>query len=265
LTVRDVGLSRKWGWIVSENVRGRVRVEPGSKRVRAYLGGEVVADTTRPFLVWETSYHPTYYLPADDVAAELIATGAVDRSLSRGDGRRFDVRIGGVTAPGAALRYPDSPLEQLRELVRLDWDAMDEWLEEDEPVYTHPRDPYTRVDILASSRHIRVELDGVTIAESRQPRILFETGLPARFYLPLTDVRMDLLRPSTSQSHCPYKGTATYWSVAIGDKVHEDLVWIYRTPLPESQKIAGLAAVYNERVDIHLDGELQSRPRTNFG
>jgi uncharacterized protein (DUF427 family) len=109
-----------------------------------------------------------------------------------------------------------------------------------------------------------VEIDGVTVAESGQPRILFETGLPPRYYLPLTDVRMDLLRPSDSQSHCPYKGTAGYWSVDTGHGVHPDVVWIYRLPLPESQKVAGLACFYNEKVDLYLDGELQGRPRTQF-
>ena len=128
----------------------------------------------------------------------------------------------------------------------------------------HPRDPYSRVDILASSRHVRVEVDGVTVAESRQPRILFETGLPPRYYIPLTDVRIDLLRPSDTLSHCPYKGTASYWSVDAGHGVRPDLVWMYRAPLPESQKIAGLACFYNEKADIYVDGELQQRPRTIF-
>jgi uncharacterized protein (DUF427 family) len=141
---------------------------------------------------------------------------------------------------------------------------MDEWLEEDEPVYTHPRDPYSRVDILASSRHVRVELDGVTLAESRSPRILFETGLPVRYYLPISDLRMDLLRPSQTSTHCPYKGTAGYWSVEVNGKLYEDYVWIYRAPLPESQKIAGLACFYNEKVDLYVDGALQERPRSPF-
>ena len=171
------------------------------------------------------------------------------------------MKVAGADADGAALRYPDSPIEALRDLVRLDWASMSEWFEEDEPVYTHPRDPYSRVDILASSRHVRVEIDGVTVADSGQPRILFETGLPPRYYLPLTDLRMDLLRPSDTQTHCPYKGTAAYWSVDTGQAVHTDIVWIYRTPLPESQKVAGLACLYNEKVDIYLDGELQERPQ----
>lgn len=137
---------------------------------------------------------------------------------------------------------------------------MEEWLEEDEPVYTHPRDPYTRVDILASSRHVRVELDGVTLAESHSPHLLFETGLVTRYYLPLADLRREFLRPSQSQTYCPYKGTARYWSVEVNGKAYPDLVWIYRTPLPESQKIAGLAAFYNDRVDLYVDSVLQSKP-----
>jgi uncharacterized protein (DUF427 family) len=244
--------------------RGRVRVEPGARRVRAYLGGVLVADTTRPTLVWEKPYYPTYYLPVEDVRAALVPTGDTRHSFSRGDATIYDVVVDGRTAPGAASRYLDSPLESLRCLVRLDWDAMDEWLEEDEPVYVHPRDPYTRVDILASSRHVVVVVDGVTVADSHQPRILFETGLPPRYYLPLSDVRMDLLRPSDTQTACPYKGTANYWSLVIGEAVHEDAVWIYRAPVPESQKIVGLACFYNERVDIYLDGTLQERPDSPF-
>jgi len=249
---------------MSESSRGSVRVEQGQKRVRIYLNNELVADTRTPFLVWEKPSYPTYYLPESDVHASLIPTSETSHSPSRGDGELLHVKVATATAERAALRYPDSPLEQLRGLVRFDWNAMTEWLEEDEPVYTHPRDPYHRVDILASSRHVRVELDGVTVAESRQPRILFETGLPARHYLPLTDVRMDLLRPSATVTHCPYKGAAGYWSVDTGQRVHADIVWIYRTPLPESQKIAGLACFYDEKADVYLDGELQDRPRTLF-
>ena len=246
---------------MAEKTRG-IRVEQGPKRVRAYLAGELVADTLRPVLVWEWPYYPTYYIPAEDVRAELVPAGQTEHSPSRGEGQVYHIKVAGAAADGAALRYPDSPIEALRDLVRLDWQSMSEWFEEDEIVYTHPRDPYKRVDILASSRHVRVELDGVTVADSRQPRILFETSLPPRYYLPLTDVRMDLLRSSDTQSRCPYKGTAAYWSVDSGTRVHKDVVWIYRTPLPESQKVAGLACFYNERVDIYLDGERAPRPKS---
>jgi uncharacterized protein (DUF427 family) len=247
-----------------ENSRGTVRIEPGAKRVRAYLAGHLVADTRHPVLVWEIPYYPAYYLPLADVVADLVPTGGTEHSPSRGNAEIFDVKVPGATAESGAKRYPDSPLEALRDLVRFDWAAMDEWLEEDEPVYTHPRDPYKRVDILASSRHVRVEVEGVTVADSVRPHILFETGLPPRYYLPLPDVRTELLRPSGTQTHCPYKGTASYWSVQTGNGLREDLVWIYRTPLPESQKIAGLACFYDEKVDVYLDGELQPRPRSPF-
>ncbi len=244
--------------------RGRVKVEQSHKRVRAYLGGELVADTISPLLVWEIPNYPAYYIPVGDVRAKLIPTGATEHSPSRGDAEVLDVTTVGGTAAGAARRYPDSPIEQLRDAIRLDWNAMDEWLEEDEPVYTHPRSPYTRVDILSSSRHVRVELDGVILAESAHPTILFETGLPPRYYLPLPDLRRDLLRPSDRATHCPYKGTAGYWSVQVNGTLHENLVWIYRTPLPESQKIAGLACFYNERVELYVDGVRQERPATRF-
>ncbi|MGA4988568.1 DUF427 domain-containing protein [Nonomuraea bangladeshensis] len=241
--------------------RGRVRVERTAKRVRAYLGGRAVADTTAALLVWEVPYYPTYYFPLADVdESALKATGATKHSPSRGEGVVHTVTSGAAEAPDAALTYPDSPLEEIRGHVRFEWDAMDAWFEEDEEVYVHPRDPYTRVDILPTSRHVRVEVDGVTVADSRGARVLFETGLPARYYLPKTDVRLDLLEHTDTVTHCPYKGTAEYWSV----NGQRDLAWSYRTPLPESERIAGLIAFYNEKLDIYVDGELQERPRTKF-
>jgi uncharacterized protein (DUF427 family) len=148
--------------------------------------------------------------------------------------------------------------------VKFDFAAMDSWFEEDEEIYTHPRDPYTRVDILASSRHVRVEIDGVTVAETNNARLLFETGLPTRYYVPKTAVRQDLLAPSATRSHCPYKGTASYYSATIDGVTHDDIAWYYDTPLPESQKVAGLVAFYDEKVDTFVDGVRQPRPKTKF-
>jgi uncharacterized protein (DUF427 family) len=236
--------------------RGHVRIERGAKRIRAYMAGELVADTSHPALVWEGRRYPTYYFPIGDVRAELLPTdGEVAHSPSRGDGRVLTVAAGGREAHGAAIRYADSPIEELRDLVRLDWDTMDAWFEEDQEVFTHARDPYTRIDILPSSRHVAVVLDGVTIAESASAWLLFETGLPVRYYLPKTHVRMDLLTPTETVSHCPYKGRAEWWSARVGDTVHEDIAWSYRAPFAESQKIAGLIAFYDERVEVLLDGE----------
>jgi len=245
-------------------VASDIRVEHSRKRVRILLAGELVADTTAPLLVWEVPYYPTYYVPAGDVLADLIPYGS-DADKALGEAEVLTVKVGsGAEAVGAARRYPASPVRQVQHAVRFEWEAMSEWLEEDEPVYTHARDPHTRVDILASSRHVRVEVDGVTVADSHSPRILFETGLPPRYYLPLSDVRTDLLRPSDTQTQCPYKGTASYWNLDAGSGAHKDIVWIYRTPLPESQKIAGLAAFYDEKVDVYIDGVHQPRPHTKW-
>ena len=247
------------------SARGAVRVEHGAKRIRAYLGGHLVADSIRPLLVWEVPYYPTYYFPAADVRGELLdADGAIDHSPSRGDGETFTVRAGGREARGAAVRYEDSPIEELRSTIKLHWQAMDAWFEEDEEVYTHARDPYTRVDILASSRHVRVEVAGVTVAESTSPRLLFETGLPVRYYLPKPHVRMELLERREEVTHCPYKGRAESWSVRAGERLHENLAWSYPAPLQESHKIAGLIAFYNEKVDLFVAGVLQERPSTKF-
>lgn len=245
--------------------RGRIKIERGQKRIRGYLEGELVFDTREPRLVWEVPYFPTYYIPEGDVTAGLVPSGEIKRSPSRGDGDLLDVKVSRAVAERAALRYSGSPIEDLLGLVRFEWSALDEWLEEDEPIYTHPRDPYTRVDILQSSRHVEIVVDGVKVAESDKPTILFETGLPPRYYLPLSDVRTESLIPSEKETHCPYKGTANYYNLEVDGNTHEDFVWIYRSPLPESQKIAGLVAFLNEKVDLYVDGELQERPQTKFG
>jgi uncharacterized protein (DUF427 family) len=242
-----------------------IRVERGAKRVRSYLGGELVADSIHPLLVWESAHYPTYYFPAADVRAEVLQDdGERAHSPSRGDGDSFTVAAGGKVASGAAVRYDDDAAEPLRGTIRLQWDAMDSWFEEDEEVFTHARSPYTRVDILASSRAVRVEVDGLVVAESRSPRLLFETGLPVRYYLPKPHVRMDLMQRGEKVTHCPYKGHAESWSLQAGERLVEDIAWSYPEPLAESQKIAGLMAFYNEKVDLIVDGVLQERASKRF-
>jgi uncharacterized protein (DUF427 family) len=250
--------------VQTQTSRGKVRLEPCAKRLRAYAGGALVFDTTAAVYVWEGPSYPTYYVPVRDVAAQLHPNGRSVHSPSRGDAERCDVVVGGRVREDAAGRFSQSPIAELRGLVRFDWDAMDEWLEEDEPVYTHARDPYTRVDVLASSRRVEVTVDGVVVADSTSPRILFETGLPPRYYLPMSDVRMDLLEPTPTVTHCPYKGAATYWSLVVNGRRYEDFVWTYRSPFAESQKIAGLLCFFNEKVDLSVAGERQNRPRTKF-
>jgi len=241
-----------------------VRVEDGPKRVRVYLGGELVADTSHVKLVWEVPYYPQYYVPVDDVRTDLLTpTGTVTHSPSRGDASHFTVTTPRARAVDAAWQYRDSPIEALRDQIRFDFGAM-QWFEEDEEIAIHPRDPHTRIDVLDSSRHVQVVVDGVTVADTHHPRLLFETGLPTRYYVPKVDVRMDLLEPTDTLTGCPYKGTAHYWSVRIGERLVRDLAWSYPHPIPESHKVAGLVCFFNERVDLVVDGERLERPHTKF-
>lgn len=227
------------------------------------LGGEVVADTRSPLLVWEIPYYPTYYFPAADIKTDLLVeTGETSRSPSRGEATEYAVKVNG--SEGRAYSYRDPKVEELSDHYVLVWDTMDHWFEEDEEVWVHARDPYTRIDILPSTRRVRVEIDGVTVADSTNASFLFETNLPTRYYVPKTDVRMDLLTPTDLTTHCPYKGSARYWSVAVNGETHENVVWGYDRPLPESQKVSGLVAFYNEKVDIFVDEVLEDRPKTKF-
>jgi len=247
--------------IMTTTVRGRVRVEHGERRLRGYVRGTPVFDSVRPVLVWESPHYPAYYVPLDDVReGTLVATDSTEHSPSRGEADVYSIRVGEHEIPAAARVYPQSPLEEIRAAVRFDWAAIDSWFEEDEQIFTHPRDPYTRVDILPSSRRVQVEADGVSLADSVHARALFETGLPVRWYLPKVDVRMELLTPTNTSTGCPYKGTAQYWSARFGDTVIDDVAWSYPTPLPESDRIAGFVSFYPDKVQVSVDGVPLGRP-----
>jgi uncharacterized protein (DUF427 family) len=145
--------------------------------------------------------------------------------------------------------------------VVLDFHAFDAWYEEDEPIFSHPRDPFHRVDIRRSSRRVRIEVDGEVLAESSRPCLLFETSLPMRCYLPREDVRLEL-SPSAKKTYCPYKGQASYASFDVKGRRYRDLVWSYEQPLPDATAIAGLVAFFDEKVDVIVDGQRRERPRT---
>ncbi len=251
----------------SDPSRHGVAVEDSPRRVRVFFNHEIVADSRRVKLLHETGHLPVYYFPLDDVRQELLVpTEESTHCPYKGDARYWSVKVGDRTAENAVWNYP-TPIEggpDIGNLAAFYWNKMDAWYEEDEEVFVHPRDPYHRVDVLESSRHVEVLVNGVKVADSHRPRLLFETGLPTRYYLPKLDVRMDLLRPTASSSRCPYKGVASYWSVEAGGTVVEDLVWGYQTSVVECPKIAGLVCFYNEKVDLVVDGERQERPKTRW-
>lgn len=145
----------------------------------------------------------------------------------------------------------------------------DQWLEEDTPIYVHPKDPFKRVDIITSTRAIRISLNNHILAETPTSMHLYETSLPTRYYMPLTALDTSLLRPSRTKTQCPYKGEAEYYSVVIGEQGFKDIVWFYTTPTIECAAIAGLCCFYNEKVDVEIMGrsgwEKLERPKTMFG
>jgi len=243
----------------------RVRIERTERRVRAYFEGRLVIDSKRVLLVWEPRRLPVYWFPAEDVRMQHLTAHRLDTGDQAGTAG-WDLEVDGRSAENAAWSYlqPDPDREALRDHLAFYWSKMDAWFEEDDEVFVHPRDPYHRVDVMNSSRHVKVVVEGEVVAETTRPRLLFETGLPTRYYIPKLDVRMDLLEPSDKITACPYKGSASYWSVRAGDHVVRDLVWSYPSPIPECSKIENLLSFFNEKVDIYVDGEVQPRPKTQW-
>lgn len=242
----------------------RGRVEPTPRRVRGFLGNELIFDTTSARYVWEVPYYPQYYIPRDDVRSDYLRDENHPQKVQFGASRLHSLVGAGHTYESAARVFDRDGEGPVAGLVRFEWSALT-WFEEDEQIHGHPRNPYARVDALRSHRRITVELDGVELADTTCPVLLFETGLPTRYYIDATDVAMKHLEPSDTQTLCPYKGvTSGYWSVRAGDTVHPDLAWTYHHPLPAVAPIAGLVAFYNEKLDIVVDGVRLARPKTHF-
>jgi uncharacterized protein (DUF427 family) len=263
---------------------GELRYEPTAKRIRAVLGDETVVDSTRAVLLWEPRrIVPSYAVPVDDVRGELVPAGAaggdgVDQlgvrvpALSErpvldpripfaahtAEGDVVDLRAAGQVRRGAGFLPSDADLAGY---VVLDFGAFDAWYEEDEHNLAHPRDPFHRIDVLASSREVTLELNGQVLAQSSRPVLLFESMLPTRYYLPREDVQAELI-PSDTRTYCAYKGQASYWSIPVGDDLVADLAWTYQYPLHDALKVRGLIAFFDERVDVLVDGERRERPIT---
>jgi uncharacterized protein (DUF427 family) len=260
------------------NELGTLRHEPTSKRIRASLDDQTVVDTTRALLVWEPKrVVPSYAIPIDDIAGviepasgtspaappsevqhlgdRVILDPSVPFTAHTADGDPSTIRAPHGDRAAGAYRLSDPALTGY---VLVDFDGFDAWYEEDERNLAHPRDPFHRIDILHSSRHVRVELDGTVLAESTRPYLLFEEPLPVRYYFPVEDVRLDLLTPSDHVTYCAYKGRASYWSAATSP----DVAWTYRQPLREAAEITDRIAFFNERMDVIVDGERHGRPIT---
>lgn len=248
-----------------------LRYEPTSKRIRVTLAGEPVAETDRARLVWEPRrIVPAYAVPLDALSAHLVPAGSESAGEEAGqrmldptvpftnhscEGTAYDVVAGEETGAAAAFRPADADLAGY---VVLDFAAL-HWHEESEPLVSHPRDPFHRIDVLRSTRHVRVEYEGRLLAESSRPLLLFETNLPMRCYLPPDDVAE--LAPSNTVSYCAYKGRAAYYSLPDGPR---DIAWTYRDPLHDGEPVRDHICFFDERVDVIVDGVRAERPMTQW-
>jgi uncharacterized protein (DUF427 family) len=248
-------------------LKGLIYFEDFSRRVRVEFAGETVVDSRNAKLLHEHGLLPVLYFPADEVRTDLFRPSDKQTHCPwKGDASYWSVDVAGRTAADAVWEYRDpiAGAPPIKGYFAFQWHAMDRWLEEDEEMAGHVRDPYHRVDVLDSSRHVKVSLDGATLAETRRPKALFETGLPVRWYIPPEDVRLELLEPSATRTTCAYKGNASTLSVRIGDDVRADLIWTYPEPRRDVERIRGHLCFYNELVDIEVDGEQQERPVSPF-
>jgi uncharacterized protein (DUF427 family) len=252
---------------LEEKTKKQVEILHSPKWVRVYFGGEYIADSKNTVLVREKGHFLTYYFPPQDVRMDLLEKSGLEHELSGlGQATYWKVKAGGKEAKNAAwsLTKSEPQSAEIEGYVAFNWNQADAWFEEDEQVLVHPRDPYVRIDTVQSSRHVRVVIDGETVAETHHPTLLFETGLPVRYYIPKVDVRMDLLQPSRTHTECPYKGVASYYSIGVGDHVSEDIVWYYPSPYPEVSKVQNMLSFYNEKVDIYVDGKKEVKPKTHW-
>jgi uncharacterized protein (DUF427 family) len=241
--------------------------DPVPYRLRGFLAGELVFDTSQAKLLHETGHLPVYYVPEDDLRQELLeSSDRRTRCPHKGEAAYRSVRVGERIEPDAVWAY-EEPLEPASFLVghaAFYWDRLDEWFVEDEQVFGHPRDPYHRIDVCRTTRHVHVSLDGQGLADSMQARVLFETGLPPRWYLPPDDVRLEFLEPSPTRTRCAYKGSASYWHVSLGDELHEDLAWSYPDPDDDARDVKGMICFFQERCQLELDGATQATPVTQW-
>ncbi|MGO4107416.1 DUF427 domain-containing protein [Paenibacillus sp. YAF4_2] len=247
-----------------EKVKRNIRLDSTPRWIRVKFNGETIADSKNVIVLHERGHLPVYYFPEADVRTDLLEqTEQSTFCPLKGDASYWTITTGDRSSENAVWSYPNPIPESkgIRGYYAFYWNKVDAWYEEEEQIFVHPRDPYKRVDAIASSRHIQIKLNGEWVADSKRPVIVFETGVPVRYYLPREDVRFDLLKASASQTSCPYKGDAVYWTADVNGEVYKDILWSYPNPIPEIPKIAGLVSFYNEKTEVFVDGEREAEPK----
>jgi uncharacterized protein (DUF427 family) len=234
--------------------------------VRAKFGSEFIADSRNALLLiaYDKEFRTRYYFPQKDVKTEYFEES--DYTGKDGNYKYWHIRIGDRFEKNAAYMIVNPPddVVDVKGYISFKWNAIDHWYEEEEEIFIHPRDPYKRIDIVDSSRHIQVVIDSEIVADTKNPRLLFETGLPVRYYIPAEEVKKEFLIDSDLNTGCPYKGTASYYSVKTGENIHNNVVWYYSDPIDESARIKNYICFYNEKIDIIENGKLLPHPVTPF-
>jgi len=247
---------------LDEAPKHRIFFEDYPRRLRALITDRVVIDTMRAKLLHETGIPAVPYVPLADVdPALLVRTDRSTHCPFKGDASYWSLRVGDRTLENVVWGY-EEPMDGagwLKGYVALHWDRADAWFVEDERVFAHLRDPYHRVDVLETARSARVRVGGQLVAETDRAKLLFETSLPVRVYIPSADVVAGALVPAEQRTQCPYKGEATYWSVQVDGQRHEDAAWSYEAPLADATKIQAHLSFDGEAVEVELD-----EPRERF-
>jgi len=259
LTRNDAPLSAGAPKTVNYRIDGpahKLLMHPFPRRVRAQFAGRTVLDTTRGVLLHETALPARFYVPEADLDdSAFVPSDLTTHCPFKGDATYRSLRVGDRVVENALWAYPDpTPAASwLAGYASLYWEAADAWLDEDEPVRALT-DPYHRVDVRRSSRHVQVLAGDTVVAESDAALVLDETGYPLRWYLSPDDVVVPL-EATTTSTYCPYKGDASYWSVRLPDgRELTDAAWGYPEPLPESLRIAGRVSFMHDDLRVLVDG-----------
>jgi uncharacterized protein (DUF427 family) len=240
-------------------------LEPLRRRLSVELGGNIVARTDNATLLFEPARYPVAYFPIRDVReGTLRASDHETTHPDLGPTRWFEVIGGdGQVARRAAWQHIDPPPQAaaLRDTATFGWRAMDAFYEEDERILSHAADPYHRIDIRRTSRHLVVRDGDQVVADTQTPLVLYESGFAPRWYVPGADVVAEALHPVDGQTFCPYKKLASYYDV--GDA--RNAAWSYHAPFEEVARIADLVSFYPEKLTITIHGEtLEPVPGQTF-
>lgn len=212
---------------------------PTGTRIRAFLGDRAVADSREAVVFRESPFKLLYGFPKEHLDVDTLGEKAL-------------------------VKEDEELREELSGFRFIEFGDVDRWMEEEEELIGHPRDPYTRIDVRRSSVEVRIEKDGVLVAETTRPRILLETGLPIRYYIPKEDVNWDVLEKTDHETVCPYKGRASYWSIRAGGETYENMVWDYPKPFHDSEPVGDCVGLYQEKLDVTVDGEPEEKPPRFF-